>query len=342
MRVVVFGATGNVGTSVVRALAAEPAVASVLGVARRLPGLDLPGVDWAPADVAVDDLRPLVDGADAVVHLAWRIQPARELNELWRTNVVGTGRVLEAAAGAGVQAVVAASSVGAYSPGPKDRAVDESWPTNGVPTSFYARHKAEQERALAACAERRPHMRVVALRPGLIFKREAASGIARLFLGPLLASGPGRAPLRHVVPDVPGLRFQAVHADDVAEAFRLALLGDARGAYNVAAEPVLDPPVLARLAGARLVPVPAAALRGAASLAWRLRLQPSPPGWIDLALGVPIMDCGRARHELGWEPRVSATDALQELAEGIAARAGAPTPPLESRAERPVQQEPAR
>lgn len=340
MRIVVFGATGNVGTSVVRALAAEPAVERVLGVARRLPRLDLPGVEWAAADVGVDDLRPLAAGADAVVHLACQIQPARDLNRLWRTNVVGTGRVLAAAARAGVGSIVAVSSVGAYAPGPKDRAVDESWPTTGVPTSFYALHKAEQERQLDVFAAAHPDVRVVTLRPGLVFKREAASGIARLFLGPLLASAPGRAPLRHVVPDVPGLRFQAVHADDVAEAVRLALVGDARGPFNLAAEPVLDPPVLAELAGARLVSVPAAALRGAAALAWHLHLQPSPPGWIDLALGVPLMDCGRARSELGWAPATSATDALRELAAGLAAKAGGPTPPLVSRAERPTRQEP--
>ena len=32
--------------------------------------------------------------------------------------------------------------------GPKDRRVDESWPTTGIPTSFYSRHKAEVERLL--------------------------------------------------------------------------------------------------------------------------------------------------------------------------------------------------
>jgi UDP-glucose 4-epimerase len=36
MRIVIVGATGNVGTSVVGALAADPAVESVLGLARRL------------------------------------------------------------------------------------------------------------------------------------------------------------------------------------------------------------------------------------------------------------------------------------------------------------------
>ncbi len=62
---------------------------------------------------------------------------------------------------------------------------------------------------------------------------------------------------------------------------------------------------------------------------WRLRLQPSPPGWLDMALQVPLMDSGRARTELGWEPRVGALDALLELMEGIRHSEGMPTPPLD-------------
>src|SRR5688572_33091292 len=125
MRIVVVGATGNVGTALLRALADEPAVDAVLGVARRLPGLSIPKTDWAAADIASAGLEPLFRKADVVVSLAWRIQPSRQLNELWQTNVHGSSRVFEAAAQAGVGALVYASSVGAYSPGPRDRRVDE-------------------------------------------------------------------------------------------------------------------------------------------------------------------------------------------------------------------------
>jgi UDP-glucose 4-epimerase len=69
-------------------------------------------------------------------------------------------------------------------------------------------------------------------------------------------------------------------------------------------------------------------LRRAASLTWRLRLQPSPEGWLDMALGVPIMDSSRARDELGWTPRRSAGGALLELLAGMKDRSGADTPPL--------------
>jgi len=329
MRVVVVGASGNVGTSVLAALAADPEVESILGLARRRPTLEVPKTDWAAADIARDELEPHFEGADAVVHLAWAIQPSHDLEATRRINVDGSARVFDAVARAGVPTLVYASSVGAYSKGPKDRAVDESWPTEGVPTSFYSRHKAAVERLLDEFEAGHRTIRVVRLRPGLIFKREAGSEIRRYFAGPLLPSRLVQDRLIPVIPDVPGLRFQAVHADDVGRAYRLAIKSDARGAFNIAAEPVLDPARLGQLLGARPVKVSAGVLRGAAGLTWRLRLQPTPAGWLDMALAVPIMDTSRARTELGWNPIMSSADALLELMDGIRRSRGFPTPPLD-------------
>jgi UDP-glucose 4-epimerase len=339
MRVAVVGASGNVGTSLLEVLADEPRVEHVVGIARRLPRAVFSKTTWVAADIERDNLVPHFRGADAVVHLAWRIQPSRDLRSLWRTNVEGSTRVFRAAAEAGVPALVYASSVGVYSRGPKDETVDEGWPREGIRTSFYARHKVEVERRLDRFEEERPGVRVVRLRPGLIFKREAASGIRRLFLGPFLPSfflRPGFIP---VVPAVPGLRFQAVHSLDVGDAYRLALLREVRGAFNVAAEPVLDARGLARILGARAVPIPAAALRAAAAVTWRLHLQPSPPGWIDLALGVPLLAVTRAREELDWTPHLSAADAFAEVVEGLRERAGVETPPLDPAAGGPARSE---
>jgi UDP-glucose 4-epimerase len=330
MRIVVFGATGNVGTSLLAALDQDEHVDSVVGVARRLPSARGDGkVEWTRADVTVDELAPLVRGADAVVNLAWAIQPSRDLARLRRTNVDGSARVFRAVADAGVPALVHASSVGTYSPGPKDRFVDESWPSDGIPTSFYSRHKAEVERLLDRFEQEHPAVRSVRLRPALIFKRESAEEQRRLFAGPFLPSALVRRGLIPLVPDVPRLRFQAVHSYDIGEAYRLAATGDARGAYNVAADPVIDPDALARLLHARKVPVPQGVLRGAASLTWKLRLQPSPPGWIDLALQTPLLDSSRARNELGWSPRFTGLQALADVLRGIRERAGSDTPPLE-------------
>ncbi|MEA2223040.1 MAG: hypothetical protein QOH83_1416, partial [Solirubrobacteraceae bacterium] len=329
MRVVVTGATGNVGTSLLKALSADESVDEIVGIARRRPGISFPRTRWVCADVARDDLAQSFRGADVVVHLAWLIQPSHDRDKTRLVNVEGSRRVFEAAAAAGVASLVYASSVGAYSPGPKDRRVDESWPTGGIPTSFYSRDKAQVESVLDSFELAHPDMRVVRLRPGLIFKGDAASGIRRLFAGPLLATSLLRRRLIPIVPALDRLRFQGVHSLDVGEAYRLAVLRDVRGAFNVAAEPVLDPPELGRLFGARPVRVPERALRVAADVSWRLRLQPTPPGWLDLALGVPLMDVTRAREELGWSPTRSAGEALLELIDAMRRGDGLDTAPLE-------------
>jgi nucleoside-diphosphate-sugar epimerase len=329
MRVVVTGATGNVGTAAVRALRNEAAIDQIVAVARRAPAGALGDrVRFVAADVSSGDFETIFHGADAVVHLAWLIQPGRDETLTSRVNVEGSRRVFRAVVAAEVGALVYASSVGVYSPGPKDRRVDESWPTDGIASSLYSRQKAQVERMLDLLAIEQPGLRIVRLRPGLIFQRSAATEIRRLFAGPLLPRALLRSALAHVFPAVPRLRFQAVHSDDVGDAYRRAVTSNASGPIHIAAEPAIGPAELAGLLHARPVPVPAAVLRSAAATAYKLRLTPVEPGWLDLAFGVPLMDLQRARTELEWTANRSATDALGELMAGMREGADGPTPPL--------------
>ena len=332
MRVVVVGATGNVGTSLLRALEQDPTVDSILGIARRVPESQFPKTSWIRADVTESDLVPHFKGADVIVHLAWIIQPSRSPGTLYNVNVAGSKRVFDATAEAGAPALVYASSVGAYSPGPKLSRVDESWPTHGVATSFYSRHKAEVEAILNEFEGQHPDIRVARLRPALIFKREAGAEVRRLFVGPLLPSPLLRRSLIAIVPDIDRLRFQCVHSLDVAEAYHLAVVSEARGAFNIAAEPVVDPTKLAELMHARAVRVSPRLARGVTAMTWAARMQPTPPGWFDLAMQSPLLDTTRARTELGWTPSYTSEAALLDLLTGLREDAGVPTPPLEEKA----------
>jgi UDP-glucose 4-epimerase len=328
MKVVVTGATGNVGTAVLRALNADPDVDRVIAVARRAPIRSLSPAEFVAADVTTDDLEPIFTGADAVIHLAWLIQPGRDESVTRAVNIDGSRRVFDAIVRAGVPSLVYASSVGTYSPGPKDRLVDESWPTDGIPSSFYSRHKVAVERDLDLLAEEQPQLRIVRLRPGLIFQRSAATEIRRLFIGPLLPGALLRSSLAPISPDVPGLRFQAVHSDDVADAYRRAVLSDVSGAFNVAADPVIGTAELSQMLDARPVRLPARIVRGAAAASFALRLQPAEPGWVDMALGVPLMSIERAHAELGWSPSHSSTQSIEELFAGLRDAAEDQTAPL--------------
>ncbi|HET7476602.1 MAG TPA: NAD-dependent epimerase/dehydratase family protein [Dermatophilaceae bacterium] len=340
MKVVVTGASGNVGTSVVSALAADPDVTEIVGIARRPWAWRAPKLRSLALDVSRDDLAGAFAGADAVVHLAWLFQPARDPLTTWRNNVLGSLRVFDAAASANVEALVHASSVGTYSPGPPDgRPVDESWPTHSMPTAAYGREKAYLERALDAFELAHPAMRVVRLRPCFIFKAESAASQRRLFAGPLLPArlvGGKRVP---VVPDVPGLAFQAIHSADAAEGYRLAVKQPVRGPFNLAADPVLTPKELGRVFGAPTVRVPARLMLAGLRLAFAARLVPAPPSLLRLFLELPLLDASRARTELGWTPARSGVEAMEAVLEGWRERVDAPTPPLALHAGGPLRAE---
>jgi UDP-glucose 4-epimerase len=328
MRVVVIGASGNVGTSLVQVLGDEPEVTSVLGLARRVPDWVAPKTEWAPADIASDDLVPHLRGADAVVNLAWLIQPTHSPLVTWRANVLGGLRVMRAVAEVGVPVFAQASSVGAYSPGEGDRPVDENWPTHGWPTASYCREKAYLERLLDRFEQETPACRVVRMRPAFTFKREAATGQRRLFLGPLLPGALLRPGVIPALPELSDLRFQALHSDDAADAYRLAIIRDVRGPFNLAADPVVDMASVAPLLRARTIPLRSSPVRTLLAAAWRLRLTPAAPHLLDALLRLPRMDTTRARTELGWIPQYSALDAVGEFLDGLATGAGLDTPPL--------------
>jgi UDP-glucose 4-epimerase len=193
---------------------------------------------------------------------------------------------------------------------------------------YYSRQKAEVERRLNHFESQNPDVRVVRFRPAPAFKRESAEGLRRLFGGPFFPNFLARPEFLNLVPEIIGLRLQIVHSYDVGEAYRLALLHDVRGAFNLAADPVLDAHEVGRVLDARPVPIPFQLARAGAKLSWQLRLQPTVEGWLDLARSSPIMDTSRARQELGWTPQRSAEDAFLELLAGLREGAGLDTPPL--------------
>ena len=122
VRIVITGASGNVGTALLRRLTG--AGHDLVGVCRRPPGPVAPYdvATWHPLDLAVDgaerELTDVFRGADAVVHLAWGFQPSHDVAYLERVDVHGTRAVVGAAQRAGVAHLVHMSSLGAYSPGP--------------------------------------------------------------------------------------------------------------------------------------------------------------------------------------------------------------------------------
>lgn len=351
MRIAVVGATGNTGTAVLRALHRHPEITEVVGIARRLPDTEIEPYDqceWLSIDIAAasteaDAVKSLTDafrGCDAVIHLAWLIQPNDRRELLERVNVEGTRRVTRAVAEAGVEHLVVASSVGVYSPdeardalrkdGTEPPLRDEDFPNEGIDSSHYSVDKASQEEVLDDFEALHPGVTVTRLRPALLFQSDAASSIQRYFIGKAVPSrllAPGSM-LSLPLPN--GLRIQALHTDDVAEAYVAAVLAKKGGAFNVAADDILGPQELADMltSTGKYMEMPPAIVRAAVVTAHRSGVIPADAGWIDMAMQVPLMDTTKAKAELNWSPKRTAAEALRELLEGLVEGRGHASPVL--------------
>ena len=168
------------------------------------------------------------------------------------------------------------------------------------------------------------------MRPGIVLQPDAAGEIARFFLGPLVPTSLLRPSLVPVLPWPRGLRGQIVHADDLADAFVRGLLAGTTGGLNVATEPLLTRELVAGVLTARPFDVPPGAVRALVSGTWRLHLQPTDAGWIDMARQAPVMDTGKARA-LGWAPTREAGDVLRDFVSALADGKGTGSPALAPR-----------
>jgi nucleoside-diphosphate-sugar epimerase len=336
MRIAITGASGNVGTALLRRLGAPDQDGhEVVGIVRRIPaGEQYRGVSWHSVDLAepaaATSLSTAFAGVDTVVHLAWGFQPSHDIDYLYRLGVGGTAAVLQAARTAGVRHLVHMSSVGAYSRDP-GRRVDESAPREGIPSLAYSLHKAAAERLLDTYERQSGEagMLISRLRPGFVLQPDAASALLRYGL-------PGYLPARIValLPVLPldrRLSIPVVHADDLADGIVRVIERRAGGAFNFAGEPPVSRDDVAAALGARPVQVPAKVLSVLAGAGWRLRLQALDPGWLDLAFSVPLLNTDRARSELDWTPAVDSRQALTSTVQAMARRQGADSPVLRVR-----------
>ena len=325
LTVAVTGPTGTFGFGLVPLLQADERIARIIGIARR--PFDPAEHGWTKMTYRQGDVRDraaLEDafaGAGVVVHLAFMITGTAGRATTRAINVEGTLNAFRAAAAAGAQRFVYASSVAAYGFHPDNpEALSEDWPTRPAARLFYAQEKAELEQLLREEAARHPELALYLLRPPIVLGPHAVGAKQLLpgLLGPLaqrLGGGLRRLPMPvpALVPDVP---LQFIHEDDVGQALLLSIVGAGPpGAYNITGDGVLRLPEVAREAGILPVPIPGPAVRATARALSAVPLPPfAPPAteWVEALSQPAIMDVTKAKRELGWSPRYTSLEALRD------------------------------
>ncbi len=324
LTVAVTGPTGTFGFGLIPVLEADDRIQRIVGVARR--PFDPAEHGWTKLTYRQGDVRdPAVleaafAGADVVVHLAFLIAGGASPQARQEINVDGTVHAFRAAAAAGAQRFVYASSVSAYGfHGDNPDLITEEWPTRGAVHLPYSQEKAELEALLADAATEHPELGLYVLRPPVVVgphlvggKSELAARVLPSLLG--LARRARRLPL-HAPVLLPDLPLQVIHEDDVGTAFLQCIVGAGPpGAYNLAADGVLRGSDLARELGFHPVTVGTGLLlrtfRGIAALPVP-RAAASVSSWAE-AVGHPVLvDTTKAKEQLGWTPRFSAEEAVR-------------------------------
>jgi UDP-glucose 4-epimerase len=294
MRVVVTGGSGQLGSLVLERLVAQRKIKKVVSLDLVPPTVPSPRIDWRIADLRDPGLERHLEGADALVHLAFIVTGQASVDTMRSVNVEGSRRIFEAAAQHGVARIVYSSSVAAYGIVPElPTPIVESSPRYRSKVLTYAENKYDVEAFLDEFETMHPDIAVVRLRPGILFGRRI-SHVSDRFLA------------RRVMPVVSEKRGPIVWDEDVADAVVLSLADNTRGAYNLVASEPLTGEEVARLAGFRPRRIPDAVLAAAVKTSGVLALlgeKRVDVGWISAGQVEMIVDSDKAKSELGWKPR---------------------------------------
>ena len=328
LTVAVTGPTGEIGISAVDALERNPGVERIIGLARR--PFDPAAHGWRKTEYRRGDILDraaidaLVQDADVVVHLAYLIMGSRDASRA--TNLAGTRNVFEATvAAARPTRLVYTSSVAAYGYHSDNQVpLTEETPVRGSAEHYYSEQKAECE-ALLAEVTGGTGLEVYVLRPCIVAGPKATALSDSMPWRQVSDKLPervrqviGSVPLlRPILPD-PGVPMQLVHHDDVADAIALAATGAGpAGAYNLAADGEVSFTDVAKALGALAMPVPRAAAVAISEMLARLPRVPAAAEWIHVARQSVVMDTSKAKKELGWTPRYTAAETLQQMADSL-------------------------
>jgi UDP-glucose 4-epimerase len=305
VRYLITGGSGYIGSRLVARLGALPDTERIVIADVRAPRSYRPKTEFQSCDVRDRArVRELLDRErpDALVHLAFILNPLHDEKLMYDIDVGGTQNVLDAAGDAGTQHVLVTSSATAYGAFPDNpEPIDEEHPVRGVPDFEYARDKAEADRLCQLWALQHPERTMTIVRPCIVFGPNVDNYLVRLWTKQPFAADFG---------SLDG-RIQFVHEDDVVDALIGLLAGGHEGAFNLAGDGTMTYRECARVLGVPERKVPLRLARKLSATMWKLRLSETPPGQIHFALWPWVVANDKVKRTLGWTPRHSSRETFE-------------------------------
>ena len=284
-RVLVTGAAGHIGTTLLARLAPSGA---------------------APRTTRFDRLVAAELAIDTVVHLAAIVTPGRRSSRAFEysVDVEGTRNLLGACVSAGVRRIVVASSGAAYGHhADSPPLIDEDTPLRGNAEFAYSDHKRRVEEMLAAYRASHPGLAQLVFRIGPVLGVTVRNQITALFGRPVLLGLRGAAS-----------PFVFVWDEDVAGAIAHGLASGRNGVHNLAGDGAVTLDEIAAMLGKPCLRLPAGLMCAALALLHPLGFSRYGPEQVSFLRYRPVLDNRRLKQEFGFMPRHGSRTAFEHYA----------------------------
>src|SRR5215207_3214298 len=307
MRYVITGGSGYIGSRLTELLIERDDTERIVDLDVRPPDVPWPKTEYVRGDVRDRAaMRELLERErpDALVHLAFLLNPIRDEALMYDIDVNGTQAVLEAASEAGTEQVLVTSSASAYGAFPDNPVpIAEDQPVRGQPDFSYARDKAEADRVCQLWAADHPDRVMTIVRPSIVFGPNVDNYISR---------GIENSAFLPIIDGVE-TEFQLTHEDDVVTAISGLLDGREAGAFNIAGDGTLTWRESAEMAGTKAREMSFKTVYRIYSWAWKLHVPrvESPAGNLHF-LRHPWIVSNEKLKATGWEPTYTAREVFEQ------------------------------
>jgi UDP-glucose 4-epimerase len=307
MRYVITGGSGYIGSRLTELLVARDETERVVNLDVRAPAVPWPKTGYVSGDVrdraAIRELLER-EQPDALIHLAFLLNPIRDDALMYDIDVNGTVATLWAASEAGVEQVLVTSSASAYGAWPDNPVpIAEDHPVRGQPDFSYARDKAEADRVCQLWAAAHPDRVMTIVRPTIVFGPNVDNYISRSWENTAF------------MPIMDGVEaeLQLVHEDDVVSALTSLLDRRVGGAFNLAADDTMTWRESAELVGLKTREISFRTVYRIYDWAWRLHAPKveSPAGNLHFLRHPWVVSNEKLKATTGWEPRYDTRETFE-------------------------------
>jgi UDP-glucose 4-epimerase len=299
VRYLITGGSGYIGGRLIDELSGRDETELIVIVDVNPPKRQWPKTQYVKGDVRDrNSTRDLLQQhkIDALVHLAFILDPIHDEAMMYDVDVNGTHATLWAASEAGIEQVLVTSSASAYGAWPDNpKPIAEDWPVRGAPDFSYARDKAEADRVCQLWAANHPDASIAIVRPCIVLGPNVDNYIVKSWL---------KAPFLPVL-DGHDEDFQLVHEDDVVSALIALLDAKANGPFNLAGDGTMTWRQSGDMIGQKMREISMKNMKRLSGAMWRMRVPnaDAPAGNLDFLRYPWVVSTEKLKAETGWQPR---------------------------------------